>query len=84
MNPSALILLSGGIDSAVALWKMKEMKYNIYTITFDYNKRFKKENECCSKLSDISDALSHKTIVNQVHYLIIKKIFHQIIFLPGI
>ena len=62
MNPSALILLSGGIDSAVALWKMKEMKYNIYTITFDYNKRFKKETECCSKLSDISGALSHKIV----------------------
>ena len=38
------------------------MKYNIYTITFDYNKRFKKETECCSKLSDISGALSHKIV----------------------
>ena len=39
---SALILLSGGIDSAVALWKMKEMNYDTYTITFNYNKRFAK------------------------------------------
>ena len=59
---SALILLSGGIDSAVALWKMKEMNYDIYTITFNYNKRFDKEIECCNKISDVSGSISHKTI----------------------
>ena len=59
---SALILLSGGIDSAVALWKMKEMNYDVYTITFNYNKRFTKEIECCNKISDASEAISHKII----------------------
>ena len=62
LSNSALILLSGGIDSAVALWKMKELNYNVYTITFDYNKRFTKEIECCSLISTKSNALSHKTI----------------------
>tara|TARA_B100000029_G_scaffold235347_1_gene232471 strand:+ start:6331 stop:6993 length:663 start_codon:yes stop_codon:yes gene_type:complete len=59
---NALILLSGGIDSAVALWKMKEMNYDVYTITFNYNKRFAKEIECCNKISNMSGAISHKTI----------------------
>lgn len=61
-NKNALVLLSGGIDSAVALWIMKELNYNTYTLTFNYNKRFAKEIKCCSKLSQLSGTLVHKTI----------------------
>ena len=39
-NNNVLVLLSGGIDSTVALWKMKEQGYNLYTITFNYFKLF--------------------------------------------
>ena len=38
-----IVLLSGGLDSAVCLWLMKENNFEIYTITFNYFKRFKKE-----------------------------------------
>ena len=40
-----IVLLSGGLDSAVCLWLMKEKDFELYTITFNYFKRFKKEKD---------------------------------------
>jgi len=61
-NNNILVLLSGGIDSTVALWKMKEQGYNLYTITFNYFKRFSKEIKCCSQISKLAGTIEHKTI----------------------
>ena len=39
----AIVLLSGGVDSATTLYYAKEKGYNIYCLGFDYGQRHKKE-----------------------------------------
>lgn len=39
----AVVLLSGGLDSAVALWLAKSEGYELYTLSFDYGQRHNKE-----------------------------------------
>lgn len=36
MNPKAIVLLSGGIDSATAMWKVKDNYSHFYALTFSY------------------------------------------------
>lgn len=38
-----VVLLSGGLDSAVTLYQAKAMGYETYALTFDYGQRHKKE-----------------------------------------
>lgn len=46
-NSRALVLLSGGIDSAVALYWAMNKGYKVDTITFNYFLRSSKESESC-------------------------------------
>jgi 7-cyano-7-deazaguanine synthase len=46
----AVILLSGGLDSAVTLAKAKEEGFGLYPISFDYGQRHNKELECAEKI----------------------------------
>jgi 7-cyano-7-deazaguanine synthase len=39
----AVVLLSGGLDSAVTLYRAKAHKYKCFCLTFDYGQRHKKE-----------------------------------------
>ena len=57
-----IVLLSGGLDSAVCLWLMKENNFEIYTITFNYFKRFKKEIQSCLKIATFAQVKEHKII----------------------
>lgn len=45
-----LVLLSGGLDSAVALWWAKKKNWRIATLTFSFPGRRKMENSSCKKL----------------------------------
>jgi 7-cyano-7-deazaguanine synthase len=56
----AVILLSGGMDSAVCLAIAKEQGYNLYTMTFDYGQRNKVELESAAELSRYYNAAEHK------------------------
>lgn len=56
----AVVLLSGGIDSAVSAAIAIEKEYSIYTITFDYGQRNKTEVEAASKISERLGAVEHK------------------------
>lgn len=49
--PKCLLLLSGGLDSTVALYWALSRGYNVETLTFDYFRRSKKEISTCSKIS---------------------------------
>lgn len=50
----AIVLLSGGLDSAVALYWALNRGYKVETLTFDYFRRSRREIEACIRISKIS------------------------------
>jgi len=54
-------LLSGGIDSAVTSAIAKSRGYEVYTITFDYGQRHRKEMKCAEEIAKWLGA-KHKVI----------------------
>lgn len=61
-NKKAVVLLSGGLDSATVLAIAKEQGYECYTLSFDYGQRHSSELEAASQLSKASQVNEHKTI----------------------
>jgi len=59
----AVILLSGGLDSATVLAIAKSRGYECYTISFDYGQRHCAEIEAAIKISQEFGAKQHKTVV---------------------
>ena len=57
-----VILLSGGIDSAVTLYLAKSKGYQLRALIFDYNQRHKKEIERAKRIADL----------NKIDYQIVK------------
>lgn len=51
MTSKAVILLSGGLDSATCLAVAKSQGFECYTLGFDYGQRHRHELECAKKLS---------------------------------
>jgi len=58
----AVVLLSGGLDSATALYLAKSEGYEVYALSFDYGQRHKKEVECAVELAKIAGVKEHVTI----------------------
>lgn len=58
----AVILLSGGLDSATVLAIAKSQGYDCYTISFDYGQRHRAELEASMRLSKSLGATEHKVI----------------------
>ncbi len=58
----AVVLLSGGLDSATVLAIAKSAGYDCYTISFDYGQRHRAELLASSLLSEQLGAVSHKVI----------------------
>ncbi len=54
----AVVLLSGGLDSATALYFAKEQGYNCSCLIFDYGQRHKKEIESAKKLAKKASCLA--------------------------
>ena len=59
MSNEAVVLLSGGLDSATALAVAQEMGFKTRTLSFNYNQRHKIELECARSLSAISGSTHH-------------------------
>lgn len=59
--PRAIILLSGGIDSAVALWILKS-NYDIFTLSFKYGDRNRKEMQAAKRLVKKANIQDHVTV----------------------
>ncbi len=50
-KPKAVILLSGGLDSAVALYLAKQRGFDCRSLVFNYGQRHSKEIECAKKIA---------------------------------
>ncbi len=49
-----VILLSGGIDSAVTLYLAKHQGYQLTALIFDYNQRHRKEIKCAKRVANLN------------------------------
>ncbi|MDX1347535.1 MAG: 7-cyano-7-deazaguanine synthase QueC [Thiomicrorhabdus chilensis] len=58
----AVILLSGGLDSATVLAIAQSEGYECHTISFDYGQRHRAELEFAEKLSKQQQAASHRVV----------------------
>ncbi len=47
----AIVLLSGGLDSATTLYLARKQGYKCFCLIFDYGQRHKKEIECAKKIA---------------------------------
>ena len=56
---SAIVLLSGGIDSATTMAVAKAEGLTLYTLSFDYGQRHKRELEAARKISSFFNARKH-------------------------
>ncbi|MCX5706384.1 MAG: 7-cyano-7-deazaguanine synthase QueC [Candidatus Omnitrophica bacterium] len=50
MKKKAIVLLSGGLDSAVTLYIAKKQGFNCHCLVFDYGQRHRKEIESAKKI----------------------------------
>ena len=62
MLKKAVILVSGGLDSATVLAIAKSQGYECYALSFDYGQRHDSELEAASRLAKIYDVQEHKII----------------------
>jgi len=59
----AIVLLSGGIDSATALYLTKQSTAEIYTLNVIYDKEFDREAEISKKLASAAQVKEHVSIL---------------------
>lgn len=50
-SPAAIVLLSGGLDSAVTLYTAKKAGLKCFCLIFDYGQRHRKEISCAKKIA---------------------------------
>ena len=65
----AVVLLSGGVDSATTLAMAKQKGYELYALTFDYGQRHRKEVESAKRIAEKLGVKEHKIIelnMNQI------------------
>ena len=58
----AVVLVSGGLDSATVLAIARHAGYQCYTLSFDYGQRHRSELEASNRVSDALGATIHKTV----------------------
>lgn len=58
----AVVVLSGGMDSATALYEAKAQGYEVYAISFDYGQRHIKELDYAKKLSTVAGVAEHHIV----------------------
>src|SRR5690554_7971764 len=61
-NKRAVILLSGGLDSATVLASARAQGYDCYTMRFDYGQRHRSELDASRRILEALGAIEHKVI----------------------
>ncbi len=61
MNESAVVLLSGGLDSATVLAHAKAQGYQCYALSFDYGQRHRAELQAAQRVSAAQQVVAHRT-----------------------
>ena len=61
-NSKAVILLSGGLDSATVVAIAKAQGYACYTMSFDYGQRHRAELQAAERVAAQLEAVEHKAI----------------------
>ncbi len=62
MTPKAIILLSGGLDSATTLAVAQSQGYDCYALSIDYGQRHRIELQAAQKIAGSLGAIEHKVI----------------------
>ncbi len=62
MHKKAVILLSGGLDSATALAIAKAQGFDCYALSFRYGQRHAVELECAAQVAKAQGVAEHRTI----------------------
>jgi 7-cyano-7-deazaguanine synthase len=65
----AVVLLSGGLDSATALALAKSQGYLLYALTFDYGQRHRAELEAAGKIADTVGVVEHRVVTLDVGWM---------------
>lgn len=60
MNKKAVVLHSGGLDSTTALYLAISKGFEVYTISFDYGQRHRKELETAEKVAKLANVKEHQ------------------------
>ncbi len=58
----AVVLLSGGLDSATCCAVARSDGYEIYAMSFEYGQRHRIELECAQKVAGFCGAVDHRTV----------------------
>lgn len=61
-DKKAVILLSGGLDSATVVAMAREQGYACYTMSFDYGQRHRAELAAAERVAQQMDVIEHKVI----------------------
>lgn len=62
MSKTAVVLLSGGLDSATCLALAQAQGYRCHTLAFDYGQRHRAELEAAARLAAARQVASHRVI----------------------
>lgn len=58
----AVVLLSGGLDSATVLYQAKALGLECYAISFDYQQRHRRELESAKAIADSAGVVEHQQV----------------------
>jgi 7-cyano-7-deazaguanine synthase len=62
MNPRAVVLVSGGLDSATVLAVACRAGYDCYAISFDYGQRHRAELKAAARVAEAMQVAEHRVI----------------------
>ncbi len=63
MKKKAVVLVSGGLDSATTLAIAHADNFECYALSFDYEQRHKIELDAAQRVTQLFDVIEHKTVI---------------------